>query len=151
MPYSLYVAAQCSAGERFWRAEYRRQHLCGELCTHHHFPHGPKDFDDKDDGRVVGNLIGLNLFDDYGIWCNYGQLHRDFTYCYSKGVFKRVLPAEEYAEIRWDQLEAGDPNFIKDFYYRLAHRVGNSVTLRTARMPLLNAGIWAKSTGVMPK
>lgn len=68
--------------------------------------------------------MGLNLFDDYGIWCNYGQLHRDFTYCYSKGVFKRVLPAEEYAQIRWDQLEAGDPNFIKDFYYRLAHRVG---------------------------
>lgn len=49
----------------------------------------------------------------YGV--NYGQLHRDFTYCYSKGVFKRVLPAEEYAEIRWDQLEAGDVNFIKDF------------------------------------
>ncbi len=23
-----------------------------------------------------------------------------------------------------DQLEAGDVNFIKDFYYRLAHRVG---------------------------
>ena len=91
------------------------------LYTPPFFPNGPKDFDDKDDGRVVGNLIGLNLFDDYGIWCNYGQLHRDFTYCYSKGVFKRVLPAEEYAEIRWDQLEAGDPNFIKDFYYRLAH------------------------------
>lgn len=88
------------------------------------FPNGPKDFEDKDDGRVIGNLVGLNLFDDYGLWCNYGQLHRDFIYCYSKGVFKRVLPAEEYAEIRWDQLEAGDVNFIKDFYYRLAHRVG---------------------------
>ncbi|MQK39329.1 aldehyde ferredoxin oxidoreductase, partial [Escherichia coli] len=87
------------------------------------FPNGPKDFEDKDDGRVIGNLVGLNFFDDYGLWCNYGQLHRDFTYCYSKGVFKRVLPAEEYAEIRWDQLEAGDVNFIKDFYYRLAHRV----------------------------
>lgn len=79
------------------------------------FPNGPKDFEDKDDGRVIGNLVGLNLFDDYGLWCNYGQLHRDFTYCYSKGVFKRVLPAEEYAEIHWDQLEAGDVNFIKDF------------------------------------
>lgn len=59
------------------------------------FPNGPKDFEDKDDGRVIGNLVGLNLFDDYGLWCNYGQLHRDFIYCYSKGVFKRVLPAEE--------------------------------------------------------
>ncbi len=53
-----------------------------------------------------------------------GSCIADFTYCYSKGVFKRVLPAEEYAEIHWDQLEAGDVNFIKDFYYRLAHRVG---------------------------
>ena len=66
------------------------------------FPNGPKDFEDKDDGRVIGNLVGLNLFDDYGLWCSYGQLHRDFIYCYSKGVFKRVLPAEEYAEIRWN-------------------------------------------------
>lgn len=88
------------------------------------FPHGPKDFDEKGDGKVVGNLVGLNIFDDMGLWCNYGQLHRDFTYCYSHGVFKRVLPAEEYNAIRWDQLEAGDPAFIKDFYHRLAHRIG---------------------------
>jgi aldehyde:ferredoxin oxidoreductase len=88
------------------------------------FPNGPKDFDDKDDGRVVGNLVGLNVFDDLGIWCNYGQLHKDFVYCYKHDVFKRVLPKEEYDSIRWDQLEAGDPTFIKDFYYRLAHQVG---------------------------
>lgn len=89
--------------------------MCSKLCPYHHLPERAERFEDKDDGRVIGNLVGLNLFDDYGLWCNYGQLHRDFTYCYSKGVFKRVLPAEEYAEIRWDQLEAGDVNFIKDF------------------------------------
>ncbi|MGL5169201.1 aldehyde ferredoxin oxidoreductase [Edwardsiella tarda] len=88
------------------------------------FPNGPKDFDDPDDGRVVGNLVGLNLFDDYGLWCNYGQLHRDFSYCYSHGVFRRVLPADEYDQIRWDLLEAGDPAFLQDFYSRLAHRIG---------------------------
>ncbi|MDR3439109.1 aldehyde ferredoxin oxidoreductase [Telmatospirillum sp.] len=88
------------------------------------FPHGPKDFDDKGDGTVVGNLVGLTLFDDYGLWCNYGQLHRDFTYCYEHDVFKRVLPEEEYNSIPWNLLEAGDPAFIKDFYHRLAYRVG---------------------------
>ena len=115
------------------------------------FPNGPKDFEDKDDGRVIGNPVGLNLFDDYGLWCNYGQLHRDFIYCYSKGVFKRVLPAEEYAEIRWDQLEAGDVNFIKDFYYRLAHRVGELSHRLMVHMPSQNAGIWVKSTGATRK
>jgi aldehyde:ferredoxin oxidoreductase len=28
------------------------------------FPNGPKDFEDKDDGRVIGNLVGLNIKDD---------------------------------------------------------------------------------------
>ncbi|TBL78828.1 aldehyde ferredoxin oxidoreductase, partial [Klebsiella oxytoca] len=27
-----------------------------------------------------------------------------------------------YNDIPWDKLEEGDPAFIKDFYYRLAHR-----------------------------
>lgn len=88
------------------------------------FPHGPKDFEEKGDGQVIANYVGLVVFDDMGLWCNYGQLQRDFAYCYSHGVFKRVLPADEYASIRWDQLEAGDPAFIKDLYLRLAHRTG---------------------------
>ncbi len=61
----------------------------------------------------------------WGLWCNYGQLHRDFTYCYTHGVFKRVLSEEEYNDIPWDKLEEGDPAHLsKDFYYRLAHRKG---------------------------
>ncbi|MDF7225844.1 aldehyde ferredoxin oxidoreductase [Proteus mirabilis] len=88
------------------------------------FPNGPKDIEKKGDANVVGNLVGLNIFDDMGLWCNYGQLHRDFTYCYTHGVFKRVLSEEEYNDIPWDKLEEGDPAFIKDFYYRLAHRKG---------------------------
>ncbi|ACS84103.1 aldehyde ferredoxin oxidoreductase [Musicola paradisiaca] len=88
------------------------------------FPKGPKDIQEKGDGNVVGNLVGLNTFDDMGLWCNYGQLHRDFTYCYTHGVFKRVLPADEYSAIPWNWLEEGDPRFITDFYHRLAHRIG---------------------------
>lgn len=71
------------------------------------FPNGPKDFEDKDDGRVIGNLVGLNLFDDYGLWCNYGQLHRDFTYCYSKGcssVFYQLKSMRKFAGINWKRV-----------------------------------------------
>ncbi|MFE8146763.1 aldehyde ferredoxin oxidoreductase [Brenneria goodwinii] len=88
------------------------------------FPHGPKDFEEKGDGRVIANFVALNVFDDMGLWCNYAQLQRDFVYCYSHDVFKRVLPADEYADIPWHLLEAGDPAFIKDLYLRLAHRQG---------------------------
>lgn len=88
------------------------------------FPKGPKDFYDKGDGRVIGNMVGLYHFDDYGLWCNYGQLHNDFNYCYEHDVFKRVLPKEEYDSIPWKLLEEGDPAFITDLYYRLAHKVG---------------------------
>lgn len=88
------------------------------------FPNGPKDIAEKGDGNVVGNLVGLSIFDDMGLWCNYGQLHRDFTYCHKHGVFKRVLSAEEYQSIPWHLMEEGDPNFIKDIYHRLAHRIG---------------------------
>lgn len=83
------------------------------------FPNGPKDIAEKGDGNVVGNLVGLSIFDDMGLWCNYGQLHRDFTYCHTHGVFKRVLLAEEYESIPWKLMEEGDPNFIKDIYTRL--------------------------------
>lgn len=91
----------------FWVKEFGVLSTGGNTCVANFvyttiFLNGLKDFEDKDDGCVIGNLVGLNLFDDYGLWCNYGQLHCDFTYCYSKGVFKRVLLAEEYAEICWD-------------------------------------------------
>jgi aldehyde:ferredoxin oxidoreductase len=48
------------------------------------FPKGPKDFNDKGDGRVIAAMVGLYYFDDYGLWCNYGQLQRDFAYCYKE-------------------------------------------------------------------
>ena len=83
-----------------------------------------KEHREDPDWNVVTNLVGLQLFDDYGLWCNYGQLHNDFIYCYSHDVFKRVLPQDEYNEIPWHLLEAGDPGFLVDLYDRLAHRKG---------------------------
>lgn len=87
---------------------------------------GFKDFDGISgaDATVVGTAIGAKLADDYGVWCNYGQIGRDLRYAYEKGILRRVLPAAEYASIRWDQLEAGDGRFFLDFYDRVANKKG---------------------------
>jgi aldehyde:ferredoxin oxidoreductase len=74
--------------------------------------------------RVIANAVGTKLADDYGVWCNYAQIGRDMNYCYTKGVFKRVLPADEYASIPWDKLLNGDPAFYLDFYDRVSNKKG---------------------------
>lgn len=86
---------------------------------------GIKEFDGNGpDSSIVGNAIGTTLVDDLGVWCNYGQIGRDVKYLYTKGIFKQVLPAAEYASIPWDKLEKGDATFLIDFYDRVAHKKG---------------------------
>lgn len=86
---------------------------------------GIKEFDGNGpDSPIIGNAIGTTLVDDLGVWCNYGQIGRDVKYFYTTGVFKRVLPAAEYASIPWDKLERGDATFLIDFYNRVANRQG---------------------------
>jgi aldehyde:ferredoxin oxidoreductase len=86
---------------------------------------GIKEFDGHGaDSSIVGNAIGTSLADDYGVWCNYAQIGRDMKYCWDKGVFKRVLSAEEYASIPWDKLIKGDATFLIDFYDRVAFKKG---------------------------
>jgi aldehyde:ferredoxin oxidoreductase len=83
---------------------------------------------DEDNTRTEGAMItrglGAQLADDYGMWCNYMQLGRDFLYAYENGILEKVLPEEEYNSIEWDLLEAGDPKFLVDFYRRLAYKEG---------------------------
>ncbi len=87
---------------------------------------GIKAFDgmNADDSAVVGTAIGAKLADDYGVWCNYGQIGRDLQYAYESGILKKVLPASEYASIPWDKLEKGDATFLVDFYERVAFKKG---------------------------
>jgi aldehyde:ferredoxin oxidoreductase len=70
--------------------------------------------------RVLGSLLGSNLFDDLGLWCNYGQLWRDFNWCLTHNVFQRVLPKAEYDSIPWQKIQNKDISFIKDVYEKLA-------------------------------
>ncbi|MBL8967945.1 MAG: aldehyde ferredoxin oxidoreductase [Spirochaetaceae bacterium] len=87
---------------------------------------GIKAFDGNSeaDAAVVGPAIGAKLADDYGVWCNYGQIGRDLQYAYETGLLKKVLPADEYASIPWEKLEKGDATFLIDFYERVAFKKG---------------------------
>ncbi len=85
---------------------------------------GSNDIVEKGDGTLMARALGAQITNDLGIWCNYSQLPKDFAYAYKKGVLKRVLPAEEYKDIRFDLLEAKDIRFLIDFYERIAYQKG---------------------------
>ncbi|MEW6661418.1 MAG: aldehyde ferredoxin oxidoreductase [Bacillota bacterium] len=73
---------------------------------------------------LEGAVVGKHMTDDYGVWCNYGQINRDFQYAYEKGILKKVLSEKEYKSIPFDLYEKGSPEFIKDFVRRIAFREG---------------------------
>ncbi|RCW40620.1 MULTISPECIES: aldehyde ferredoxin oxidoreductase [unclassified Halanaerobium] len=83
-----------------------------------------KNADLTEKATFITKTLGAQLADDYGLWFNYGQLGRDLWYAYNKGILKDVLPADEYNSIPWDKYEAGDPDFLVDFYRRLAYAEG---------------------------
>ncbi len=85
---------------------------------------GAKDQFEEGDAGMITRTLGSQLADDYGVWCNYGNIGRDFQYAYESGILKEVLPEDEYNSIPWDLLEAGDPAFLLEFYKRVAFKIG---------------------------
>ena len=85
---------------------------------------GTTDQEQEGDGGLLAKTLGAQLADDYGVWCNYGMIGRDLKYAYNSGILKKVLPEEEYNSIPWDLVEAGDPEFLKEFYRRVAFKEG---------------------------
>ncbi len=69
-------------------------------------------------------MIGINMANDLGVWCNYGQIQRDLKKLYYDGILKNKLGAEEFASIPWTKYEDGDPSFLFDIFPRVAHRQG---------------------------
>ncbi len=69
-------------------------------------------------------MVGMHLADDLGIWCNYGQLQRDFLKLEREGLLKAKLGAKEYASIAWDKFKQGDPAFLLDILPRIGERQG---------------------------
>lgn len=69
-------------------------------------------------------IVGSQLMDDLGLWCNYGQIQRDLVTMYTDGYWKKVLPKEEYDSIPWKQIDDVDANAMKDILPRIAYRKG---------------------------
>ncbi|MGE5506874.1 MAG: aldehyde ferredoxin oxidoreductase [Chitinophagales bacterium] len=87
-----------------------------------------KSFPDEMTG-LEANVLGKHLADDYGVWCNYGQLQRDFKYLYESGLIKKNVPEKEYKSIPFDKFEKGDPEFLLDIYRRIAFKEGELGTM----------------------
>ncbi len=92
----------------------------------------PKGYSDGKGGVEKGNTemaliarcLGVRLADDYGVWSNYQLTMKDFAYCYNNNVFERVLPKEEFDSIPWHLIEEGDPQWMIEFYRRIALKEG---------------------------
>ena len=83
------------------------------------FPDGPQGLT-----SIEANIVGKHLADDYGIWCNYGILQREFKFAYDNGYIKNNLSKAEYDSIPWAKFENGDPEFLFEFYKRIAFKQG---------------------------
>lgn len=110
-------------------------------CMGYHSPKGVMikgiaDQFEPGDGTMIAAALGSQLADDYGVWCNYGQIGRDFRYTYENGILKDKLPEEEYNSIPWDLLENGDPAFLVEFYRRIAMKEGELATLGEGAIPM---------------
>ena len=70
---------------------------------------GVKNFSES--GVIWNQAIGSTV-DDLGLWCNYAQLYRDIAHCVAKGIFKRVLPEDEYNMFDWDAFKNDDPSIM---------------------------------------
>lgn len=73
---------------------------------------------------LEANMVGLHLADDLGVWCNYGQLQRDFIKLYYDGVIEKKLGAREYKSYSWSKYEKGDPSFLFELLPRIAGKQG---------------------------
>ena len=78
---------------------------------------GVKNF--SEDGVIWNQVIGSTV-DDLGLWCNYAQLYRDLAHCISAGIFKRVLPEDEYNMFDWDAFKNNDPSIMPKILRHIA-------------------------------
>lgn len=88
------------------------------------YPEGIKDFKDEGDAALIINGAGARAVDDYGLWDNYGNIQRDFNYCYKQGILKEKLPKEEYDSIPWGLMKNGDPRWVVEIVRRIAMKEG---------------------------
>ena len=69
-------------------------------------------------------IVGSQLMDDLGLWCNYGQLQRDMIVMYQDGYWKKLLSKEEYDSLPWKKIDDVDASAMQDLLPRIAYRKG---------------------------
>lgn len=69
-------------------------------------------------------IVGSQLMDDLGLWCNYGQIERDIAVMYTDGHWKKVLSKEEYDSLPWKKIDDVDASAMQDFLPKIAYRKG---------------------------
>ena len=114
---------------------------CGPTGTipKNFFAEGHKDFRDEGDGPGIISLHGSYVQDDLGLWCNYGNIAREFKYCYLNGILEKVLPKEEYDSIPWQLMKDCDPRWLDDIYRRIAYKEGEISRLGEGTVAVLKA------------
>jgi aldehyde:ferredoxin oxidoreductase len=104
------------------------QNTCGGLnfgrSFFRNFPDGP-----RGQTGIEACMVGMHMSDDYGIWCNYSQLQRDFQRLYYDGIIKNKLGEKEFMSYSWDKYEKGDPSFLFELLPRIAMKEGELGTV----------------------
>lgn len=90
---------------------------------------GIKDFKYEGDAKMVINGASAHAMDEYGVWCNYGNIYREFAWLFTSGKYKEVLSEEEYYSLPWDWEKAGDPRWAVEIIRRIAYKEGELSTL----------------------
>jgi aldehyde:ferredoxin oxidoreductase len=90
-----------------------------------------KDFPDGPKGKTSLDacMVGIHLADDLGVWCNYGQMQRDFKKLYYNGTLREKLGSAEFGRYSWEKYEKGDPSFLLELFPRIAAREGELGTV----------------------
>ena len=70
--------------------------------------------DEGDAGMVLGGALS-RAQDEYGVWCNYGNLYSDFTRAYNDGILKEHMTEEEWNSVNWQLMLDGDPRWAFEF------------------------------------
>ncbi len=97
---------------------------CGGMAKTKFYTKGVNDFEEKGDGAMIVGIVTTHALDDYGVWTGYSDLDIDFDWCYENGIFEKVLPADEFAEIPWQWMLDGDPRWGQEVVRRIALKIG---------------------------
>lgn len=98
-----------------------------------------KDIVDEKDARLLFGGAGSYPMDDLGLWENYGNLAREFNYCYKNGHIEKNLSKEEFDSIPWDLMHNLDPRWMPEIMSRIASGEGEIATLGRGTFELAKA------------